>query len=180
VVDVTEHAAEQQAEQQAELPAEQPAEQSAALPGDEPPAPTAEAIIGVVQSDVSAAAATAAIRSARAALAQYRVMAIVTGVMLLTLCAAMIVKYVFGAWLGFDVPWGTTATKYVGIAHGWIYVIYLVTVVRSWATMRWGWGRLAALVFAGVVPVMSFIVERRVVADGNVKLAGLAAKYAAD
>lgn len=126
---------------------------------------------------VSPEQAAAAIRTARTALAQYRVMAIVTGVMLLALCTALILKYGFGSLLGFDIPWAVELTKYVGIVHGWIYVIYLVTVVRSWATMRWGWGRLAALVFAGVIPVMSFIVERRVHADGTEKLAGLAQKY---
>jgi integral membrane protein len=128
-----------------------------------------------MSSDVTPAQAAAAIRTARSTLAQYRVMAIVTGVMLLCLCTAMIIKYGLGSWL--DIAWAADLTKYVGIVHGWIYVIYLVTVLRSWATMRWGWGRLAALVFAGVIPVMSFIVERRVHADGMVKLAGLGAKY---
>jgi integral membrane protein len=89
----------------------------------------------------------------------------------------MLVKYGLGSWLGLDVPWATGLTKYVGIVHGWVYVVYLVTVVRSWATMRWGWGRLVALVFAGVIPVMSFVVERKVHADGSVKLAALAAQY---
>jgi integral membrane protein len=128
-------------------------------------------------TEVSSAQAATAIRKARGALARYRVMAIVTGVMLLLLTASMIIKYGFGTWLGFDVDWATTLTMYVGIVHGWIYVTYLITVLHGWSVMRWGWGRLAALVFAGVVPVMSFVVERRVHADGVAKLDGLARRY---
>ncbi|ACZ29741.1 hypothetical protein Xcel_0702 [Xylanimonas cellulosilytica DSM 15894] len=128
-------------------------------------------------TEVSSAQAATAIRKARGALARYRVMAIVTGVMLLLLTVSMIVKYGFGTWLGFDVAWATDLTKYVGIVHGWVYVIYLVTVLQLWSTMRWGWGRLVTLVLAGVVPVMSFVVERRVHADGQAKLDGLAQRY---
>ncbi len=128
-------------------------------------------------TDVSAAQAATAIRKARGALARYRVLAIVTGVMLLLLTAWMIVKYVFGEWLGFGVEGFVDATWAVTVIHGWVYVVYLVTVLHLWSTMRWGWGRLVAMVLAGVVPVMSFIVERRVHADGQEKLDGLAQRY---
>lgn len=99
------------------------------------------------------------------ALARYRVMAIVTGVMLLLLVAEMLVKYGLlggASWPG-DV---------IAIVHGWIYVAYLVTVLDLWSKLRWRFGRLVALVLAGVVPVLSFVVERRIVAE--VRAAGLA------
>ncbi|QAY64496.1 DUF3817 domain-containing protein [Xylanimonas allomyrinae] len=126
-------------------------------------------------TEVSSAQAATAIRKARGALGRYRFMAILTGVMLLLLTAACIVKYVFGLW--WDVDWSTGVTKWVGIVHGWVYMVYLVTVLHGWSVMRWGWGRLAAMVFAGVVPVMSFVVERHVHADGQTKLAALAERY---
>jgi integral membrane protein len=101
----------------------------------------------------------------RAALQRYRVMAWVTGVMLLILTVEILLKYVVGApdslmrWI-----------EWVPFAHGWIYVIYLVTVLDLWSKMRWGLGRLVGMVLAGVVPVMSFVVERRVHSDAEARL----------
>ena len=103
---------------------------------------------------------------ARGALGRYRVMAWITGVMLLVLCVEMVLKYVVRApedvvrWL-----------EWVPFAHGWIYVVYLVTVIDLWSTMRWAFPRLLLMVLAGVVPVLSFVVERRVHRDGEARLA---------
>ena len=96
----------------------------------------------------------------RAALQRYRVMAWISGVMLLILTVEMLLKYVVQVddavlrWV-----------EWVPFAHGWIYVVYLVTVIDLWSKLRWGWGRLVTMVLAGVVPVMSFVMERRVHAD---------------
>jgi integral membrane protein len=117
-----------------------------------------------------AEAARTAIRKARGALARYRVMAIVTGVMLLLLCVELVLNYVV------KVSW-EDAIRWIPFAHGWIYVIYLVTVVDLWSKMRWTFGRLVAQVLAGVVPVMSFIVEKQVHRDAEAKLQVLADQY---
>ena len=117
-----------------------------------------------------AEAARTAIRKARGALARYRVIAIVTGVMLLLLCVELILNYVV------KVSW-EDAIRWIPFAHGWIYVIYLVTVVDLWSKMRWTFGRLVAQVLAGVVPVMSFIVEKQVHRDAEAKLQVLADQY---
>lgn len=92
------------------------------------------------------------------ALLRYRVMAFVTGGFLLLLSLELVLKYgvnggepVLGAW--------------IAIVHGWIYVVYLVTVVDLWSSLRWRFGRLLALVAAGVVPLLSFFAERRTTAD---------------
>ena len=98
------------------------------------------------------------------ALARYRVMAIVTGVMLLVLTVEITVKYLVvrvDSWPG----------DAIAIVHGWIYVVYLVTVFDLWSRLRWPPGRFVALVLAGVVPVVSFVVERRIVRE--VRAAGL-------
>ena len=121
----------------------------------------------------SQAQAEAAIRKARGALKRYRFMAILTGVMLLILCVEMFFKYVVPVEVVIDYM------GWVPFAHGWIYVVYLVTVLDLWSKMRWGFGRLATMVFAGVVPVMSFILEKRVHADADAKLAALAERYGA-
>lgn len=102
---------------------------------------------------------------ATGALKRYRVMAWVTGVMLLVLCVEMALKYVVRADDGL-MRW----IEWIPYAHGWIYVIYLVTVIDLWSTMRWTFGRLTAMVLGGVVPVMSFVVERGVHRDGLAQL----------
>ncbi|WP_349828168.1 DUF3817 domain-containing protein [Brevibacterium litoralis] len=100
--------------------------------------------------------------SARNALRFYRPMAIITGVMLLIMCVEMILKYivfrddpsalVFGPFdLGRAVP----------IAHGWVYVVYLISCFWLNTQMKWSIGRLVVLALAGVVPVLSFFMERK-------------------
>lgn len=101
----------------------------------------------------------------RQALQRYRVMAWVTGTMLLILCLEVILKRAVRvgddvlAWIG-----------WVPGAHGGVYVVYLAVVMDLWSKMRWSFGRLAAMVLAGIVPVMSFVLERRVHADAVTRL----------
>ena len=113
---------------------------------------------------------------AAAGLRRYRVMAWVTGVMLLVLVVEMTIKYV--------VQPGDDVMRWIGwvpFAHGWVYVVYLVTVIDLWATMRWRMGRLVAMVLGGVVPVMSFVVERRVHREGEDQIAeGVPARRSAE
>ncbi len=94
----------------------------------------------------------------RGALRRYQVMAIVTGSFLLLLTAATIIKYAGGVT-------NTTALAVIsgiGITHGFIYMVYLVTCGDLWTRLKWPWRRLATLVLGGVVPGLSFVVERRV------------------
>lgn len=110
--------------------------------------------------------------SARGRLNRYRVMAWITGTMLLVLCVEMLLKYVFHAG-GVDPVTGDPAPvlgTWIAIVHGWIYVVYLVTVVQLWSAMRWSLGRLVTMALAGVVPVMSFVLERRVHADAVARI----------
>ena len=117
-------------------------------------------------SDAAVAAREKIIRAAQGALKRYRVMAYVTGVMLLVLVVEMAMKYVFK--VDDDIMRYVTWIPY---AHGWIYVVYLVTVVDLWSKMRWTVGRLVVMVLGGVVPVMSFLVEKRVHADAEARVA---------
>ena len=107
------------------------------------------------------------VAKARGALARYRVLAMITGVFLLILCVEMVLKYIVR--LDDDVMKYVTWIPY---AHGWIYVVYLVTVIDLWSKMRWKFKRLTAMVLAGVVPVMSFVVERKVHAEAQTLLDG--------
>ncbi|NLE71212.1 MAG: DUF3817 domain-containing protein [Actinomycetales bacterium] len=108
----------------------------------------------------------------RAALRRYRVMAWITGTMLLVLTAEMVLKYLVQAGgVGPDGEPLPVIGTWVAFVHGWIYVVYLATVIDLWAKVRWGWGRLVTMVLAGVVPVMSFVMERRVHRDAEAHLA---------
>ena len=103
------------------------------------------------------------ISQAERSLKFYRVMALITGVMLLILCFEMLLKYALDSPLVKYLLW-------VPIAHGWIYVVYLVTSVILWYRMRWQAGRLVVLVLAGVVPVLSFFVERKVTKEAKLRI----------
>lgn len=93
---------------------------------------------------------------ARSALAgrllAYRVLAYVTGVLLLLLCTSMVLKYGFG----------NDVLSWSAYAHGWMYVLYLVTVFLLGTAVRWRPGRMVLVALAGTIPLMSFVAERSV------------------
>ncbi|MBF0689491.1 MAG: DUF3817 domain-containing protein [Cellulomonas sp.] len=122
-------------------------------------------------TEVGTPDATAWGRKARGSLRRYRVMAWITGVMLLILCVEMLFKYVLQL-PGFNVEGDPRheAARIIAMVHGWVYVVYLVTVFDLWSTLRWRLGRLTAMAAAGVVPVMSFVLERRVHADADARI----------
>ncbi|GAA2043937.1 hypothetical protein GCM10009720_26010 [Yaniella flava] len=128
-------------------------------------------------------------RQIRSAQRLYTVTAWFSGIFLLLLVVQMIVKYGFGYEmfaggvaedgtefiLGFyhqdAVLEGVNISLLILIIHGWGYVIYLLGCFRLWAMMRWGGIRLMAMAGGGVVPFLSFIVEKRVNKDVRRELA---------
>lgn len=98
---------------------------------------------------------TAVPQDLRGALLRYRAMAWITGVALLGLCVAMILKYAF------DVD--NSGIGIIAPIHGYLYIVYLVTVGHlGLVKMRWPLLRLILVALAGTIPVMSFIFERKV------------------
>lgn len=85
----------------------------------------------------------------------YRVIAYVVGVFLLLLCASMILRY------GFD----DHSMVWVGQLHGLLYMIYVVITFLLGQRLRWPLGRLVMNLLAGTIPFLSFVAERRVVAE---------------
>ena len=92
------------------------------------------------------------------ALLRYRVMAIITGTLLIVVFLGML-RYVgvFERTESVEEAFGILAQ-----VHGFIYIVYLVTVVQLWLQAKWGYGRLATMFFGGIVPLLSFFIERRV------------------
>ncbi|MFC6356937.1 DUF3817 domain-containing protein [Luethyella okanaganae] len=110
----------------------------------------------------------------RGAVTFYQVASVITGVLLLLLCAEMLLKYAGGLELelggtrGFlaFVPAGTVAAVNLStgilIVHGWFYVVYLFSDFRLWSLMRWPFGRFLLIALGGIVPFLSFFLEVRI------------------
>ncbi|HLG67154.1 MAG TPA: DUF3817 domain-containing protein [Acidimicrobiales bacterium] len=89
-----------------------------------------------------------------AALRRYRVMAYVVGVGLLVLVLVG-VPLQYGA----DVP---QVAEVVGPIHGFFYIVYLAAAFDLARRARLTLWQLAAMVGAGFVPFLAFVVEHRV------------------
>jgi integral membrane protein len=92
----------------------------------------------------------------KSVLTRYRVMAYVTGVLLILLCLGMIAKYLL------DMDGAADFTRVVSIAHGWLYVVYLVFAFDLGAKAKWKVSKQLWVLLAGTVPTAAFFVERRI------------------
>ena len=114
-----------------------------------------------------------------AALTRYRVMATVVGVLLIVLILVGVPLANFdgtGMWGVFpstpDVwPVGSTAhdvgeaiTTYLGVAHGWLYMIFLVTAFLLARKARWDLAFTLVTLVSGTIPILSFWAEHRATA----------------
>jgi integral membrane protein len=99
----------------------------------------------------------------RNALIRYRVMAYVVGVLLIVLvCVGLPLKY-----LGHN----DTVVNVAGVAHGWLYMILIITAIDLGRRARWTWWRLLAIALAGTVPFVTFVAEHFATKDVKAKLA---------
>jgi hypothetical protein len=111
----------------------------------------------------------------RGALTLYRVTSAITGSFLLLLVVMMVLRYGFGVDIATGGAYGVfglapkeqipegggfNISTVILIAHGWFYVIYLFSDFRLWSLMRWRFRRFVLIALGGVVPFLSFIVER--------------------
>ncbi|MGW8061428.1 DUF3817 domain-containing protein [Streptomyces ziwulingensis] len=109
----------------------------------------------------------------KSVLTRYRVMAYVTGVLLILLCLGMIAKYLL------DMGGAADFTRVVSIAHGWLYVVYLVFAFDLGAKAKWKVGKQLWVLLAGTVPTAAFFVERKVSRELDAKVAATEAPAAA-
>ncbi|MFT4469523.1 DUF3817 domain-containing protein [Arthrobacter sulfonylureivorans] len=118
----------------------------------------------------------------RSALTFYKITSYITGIMLLLLCAEMVLRYGFNLFLfagatntltgetfalGLaqaepSVIEGMNLSIAVLVAHGWLYVLYLIADFRLWSLMRWPFTKFVLIALGGVIPFLSFIMERKV------------------
>ena len=88
------------------------------------------------------------------ALMRYRVMAYIVGVGLILLVFA-------GLPLQFAAH-QKMAVQVVGTLHGYLYLVYLASALDLARRAHWRLGRIVAVVAAGFVPFLAFVVEHRV------------------
>ena len=100
----------------------------------------------------------------KSVLTRYRVMAYVTGVLLVLLTLGVIAKYVL------DVDGAADFTRVVGIAHGWLYVVYLIFAFDLGAKAKWPVGKQLWVLLAGTIPTAAFFVERKVTRELETRL----------
>ena len=118
----------------------------------------------------------------KAALLRYQVMATIVGVLLVVLCLIGVPLANFDGtsmWHVFpSTPaiWpegsgahqlGEAITTYLGIAHGWLYMIFLVTAFLLSRKARWSAPFTIVTLICGTIPLVSFWAEVR--ATRNVK-----------
>jgi integral membrane protein len=96
-----------------------------------------------------------AANSYRAAVTRYRVMAYVVGVGLLVLVLVGVPLNHLA-----DQP---AVVAVVGPAHGFLYIVYLLTALDLAVRSRWALVPTVLVLLAGTVPFVSFVAERRVV-----------------
>ncbi len=115
----------------------------------------------------------------RGALLRYRVMANIVGVLLVVLVLVGVPLANFdGTSMWRIIPstpeiWasGSTAhdvgeaiTHYLGVAHGWLYMIFLIMAFLLARKADWDLGFTIVTLVCGTVPILSFWAERRATA----------------
>ena len=109
-------------------------------------------------------------------LTAYRVMATIVGVLLVVLCLIGVPLANFDGtsmWGIFDSTpaWVTTGsvanelgeaiTTYLGVAHGWLYMIFLFTAFLLSRRAYWDLPFTLVTLICGTIPIASFWAERR-------------------
>ncbi len=87
----------------------------------------------------------------KAAVLRYRVMAYVTGVVLVILCFVGIPLQVAGY---------PAVANDVGVLHGILYIIYLVFAWMLARRLQLATKPTVIMLLAGTIPIMTFVVER--------------------
>ncbi|HTZ44185.1 MAG TPA: DUF3817 domain-containing protein [Jatrophihabitans sp.] len=83
---------------------------------------------------------------------RYRIMAFTTGTLLVLLVFVAIPIQVWGH--------DKTLESIIGTAHGFLFMVYLVTALDIGIRLRWHWLKLGLVMLAGTVPFASFVAER--------------------
>lgn len=101
----------------------------------------------------------------------YRVLAYVTGVLLVVLVFVGVpMKYLAEDGTGMQ-HFGETVTAVVGFAHGWLYMVYVIVTLLLSLRQRWSILMTVLVALAGTIPLAAFFAEHKVVDVANAKAA---------
>ncbi len=107
-------------------------------------------------------------RGIEAALARYRLAATVVGVLLIVLVLVGLhlneAHLVNPAWFPVGSrpqQVGAAISQYLGVAHGYLYMLFVVLAFVLSRRARWDLGFTLVTLLCGTVPVLSFWAERR-------------------
>ena len=92
----------------------------------------------------------------------YRVLAMIVGVLLTILVFVAVPLKYFPADGTSLQQFGDQLTSIVGVAHGWIYMVYLVVSFALSRRMRWPLPFTILVLLAGLIPILIFWVEHQV------------------
>jgi integral membrane protein len=88
----------------------------------------------------------------RGAVLRYRVMACITGVLIIVVCFVGIPLQVAAH--------NTFIAGDIGTVHGYLYILYVVVAYLLARKLKMKTGPMILLLLAGTIPVLTFIVER--------------------
>lgn len=110
---------------------------------------------------------TAALRhkvvTMRGALTRYRVMAYVVGCLLVVLVCIGVPLQI---WAG-----DSRLVDVAGVAHGWLYMLLIITAVDLGRRVRWPWWRIIIIALAGTIPFVTFVAEHYATKDARPRIA---------
>ncbi|MGV8857925.1 DUF3817 domain-containing protein [Rhodoglobus sp.] len=119
----------------------------------------------------------------RRTLSFYKVSSIITGSFLLVLCLMMVFRYGLGGDIELNGPagfvtltpkelvQGINVSTIILIVHGWLYVFYVAADFVLWRLSRFSFLRFLYIALGGVIPLLSFFLERQVPRFVEAKLA---------
>lgn len=67
---------------------------------------------------------------------------------------------------------GDDISKYLGVLHGWLYMIFLLVAFALSRAAKWSVGFTLTTLVCGTIPILSFWAERRATRRVRTQLAG--------
>jgi integral membrane protein len=89
-------------------------------------------------------------------------MAYVVGCLLVVLvCIGMPLEYIWH---------DDRLVSVAGVAHGWLYMVLIITAVDLGRRVRWPWWRIGIIALAGTIPFVTFVAEHYATKDARLRI----------
>ncbi|MFY0628505.1 MAG: DUF3817 domain-containing protein [Reichenbachiella sp.] len=94
-------------------------------------------------------------------LGRLRLLSILEGISFLLFAVTMPLKYIY------DI---TEPNFIVGMAHGWLFIAYILLCLQNSYLQKWGWFNSGLVLFASLVPFGTFVADARLFKPAQLKL----------